>query len=50
MRVQRTRSSPSPLHSPLTRGPLGSREAREQGGDLILVPVELQPGEMIRDS
>ena len=43
MRVQRTRSSASPPRSPLTRYPLGSRGAREQGGDLGLVPVEFRP-------
>ena len=46
-RVQRTRSSPSAPHSPLTRYPLGSRGAREQGDDMGLVPVEFRTGEMI---
>jgi hypothetical protein len=46
-RVQRTRSSPSALRSPLTRHPLGSRGAREQGGDVSLLSVEFRTGEMI---
>ena len=46
-RVQRTRSSPSALRSPLTRCPLGGRGAREQGDDMGLVPVEFRTGEMI---
>ncbi len=46
-RVQRTRSSPSAHRSPLTRYPLGSRGAREQGGDFSLAPVEFRTGEMI---
>ena len=49
-RVQRTRSSASPPHSPLTRHPLGSRGAREQGGGFSLAPVEFRNGEMVRVS
>ena len=47
MRVQRTRSSASPPHSPLTRYPLGSRGPRQQRGAVNLVPVEFPRGEMI---
>jgi hypothetical protein len=46
-RVQRTRSSPSALRSPLTRHPLGSRGARGWGGDFGRFPVEFRTGEMI---
>ncbi len=46
-RVQRTRSSPSALRSPLTRHPLGRRKPREQGGEISLVPVGHGTGEMI---
>ncbi len=46
-RVQRTRSSPSALRSPLTRHPLGSREAREQHSEIGLVPLDFGAGEMI---
>ena len=46
-RVQRTRSSASPPHTPLTRHPLGSRVAREQHSEIGLVPLEFGTGEMI---
>ena len=46
-RVQRTRSSPSAPHSPLTRYPLGRRKPRRQGGAMDLVPVGHGTGEMI---
>ena len=50
MRVQRTRSSPSALRSPLTRYPLGSRGTREQHSEIGLVPLEFGTGEMISES
>ena len=37
MRVQQTRSSASPPHSPLTRGPLGHGKSRKWFGGLVLV-------------
>jgi len=46
-RVQRTRSSPSAPHSPLTRCPLGSRGTREQHSEIGLVLLEFGTGEMI---
>ena len=40
-RVQRTRSSPSAPHSPLTRNPLGSRRSTQQFGQAGVASGEL---------
>ena len=48
MRVQRTRSSASPPHSPLTRGPLGSQRRLSRLGFACFPSQQLRrTGEMI---
>jgi len=49
-RMQRTRSSPSALRSPLMRCSLGRREPRQQLGGSSLVQLEFPLGKMISES